>query len=74
MNAVFELRGLPVGAVASNLTDEVQIAVEPVEPARAQRRRNLPLQAGFRVIVRTAMCFGYGPETFFGRIVIRGFT
>src|SRR5258706_11589066 len=68
MHAVFEFRGLPVGTVTSDLTDELQITVEPLESARAERRRYLPLQTGLRLVVRTAVRLAYGPETSFSGI------
>src|SRR5258706_15223092 len=68
MHAVFEFRGLPVGTVTSDLTDELQITVEPLESARAERRRYLPLQSSLRLVVRTAVSLAYGPETSFSGI------
>ena len=54
MRALAELRRLPVCAVASALTDQLEIAVESGEAGRSSRRRHLSLQLGLRMIVGTA--------------------
>src|SRR4051812_25025209 len=52
--AVLKLGGLPVGAVALALTNQLQIAIEALEAGRAQIRWDLTLQGGFRFIAGTA--------------------
>src|SRR6185312_13639765 len=54
LDLLLELRGLPVGAVAAILPDQLQVAVEALEARDAQRDRNLALQRAFRPIVRPA--------------------
>src|SRR6266704_2016363 len=59
VGAFFELCGLPIGTIALNLADELQIAVEAFEAGCAQRRRHLSLQTGLGVIVGPTHGFRY---------------
>src|SRR2546426_7609793 len=55
--ALLELRGLPVSAITPALTEELEVAVEALEPGRAHSRRQLPLQSSFWVVIGSADCF-----------------
>src|SRR3984893_5217021 len=52
--AICEPRVLPVRTVAFALPQKLKVAAESLEACRAQRRRHLALQRGFRCIVGTA--------------------
>src|ERR1700730_14123686 len=52
-----ELGRLPVGAGTPNLTDQLQVAVKPVEAAGAQSGRHLSLKGGLGMIISTAHGF-----------------
>ena len=49
-----QLGGLPVGAFALHLAEQLQVAVEALEAGGTQRRRHLALQTPFRDVAAAA--------------------